>query len=94
MVGGLLMLGLFGSAIAIGLIAWRRSSGVESERVAALWAVAVAFAVSATFDWFWELPGLGAVFFLAAGALLSTAPSSSPPRTRRSAYATRAAATG
>jgi O-antigen ligase len=71
-VGGFLMLGLFGSAIAIGLMAWRRSSGAERERVAALWAVAVAFAISAAFDWFWELPGLGAVFFLATGALLST----------------------
>ena len=36
-----------------------------------LWAVALAFAVSAAFDWFWELPGLGAVFFLAAGGLIS-----------------------
>ena len=71
-VGGLLMLGLVGSAIAIGLMAWRRSSGPERERAAVLWAVALAFAISAAFDWFWELPGLGAVFFLATGALLST----------------------
>ena len=57
--------------------------GGERERIAVLWAVVLAFAVSAAFDWFWELPGLGAVFFLAAGALLSVrAASSSRPKTR------------
>jgi tetratricopeptide (TPR) repeat protein len=29
------------------------------------------FAVAAGFDWFWEIAGLGAVFFLAAGALVA-----------------------
>ncbi len=31
----------------------------------------LAFAVGAAFDWFWEIAGLGAVFFLAAGVLVS-----------------------
>ncbi len=70
--GGLLLLGLFGSVGVIGLMAWRGASGAERERCAVLLALAVAFAVSAAFDWFWELAGLGAVFFLAAGALLSS----------------------
>ncbi len=71
-VGGLLLLAMFGSIGVIGLMAWQRSAGAEHERTAVLLAVALAFAVSAAFDWFWELPGLGAVFFLAAGALLSS----------------------
>jgi tetratricopeptide (TPR) repeat protein len=29
------------------------------------------FAIAAGFDWFWEIAGLGAVFFLAAGALVA-----------------------
>ncbi|MGZ8667449.1 MAG: O-antigen ligase family protein [Solirubrobacterales bacterium] len=71
LVGGLLLLAMFGSVGAIGLRAWSRAVGAERERSAVLWAVARAFAVTAAFDWFWELPGLGAVFFLAAGALIS-----------------------
>jgi tetratricopeptide (TPR) repeat protein len=69
--GGVGMMGLLGSLLLIGLAAWRRARGAERERAAALWAVMAAFAIAATFDWYWELPGLGAVFFLAGGALLS-----------------------
>jgi tetratricopeptide (TPR) repeat protein len=31
----------------------------------------LAFAVGAAFDWFWEIPGLGAFFFLAAGVVVA-----------------------
>ena len=41
------------------------------DRYAALFAVMLAFAVGAAFDWFWEIAGLGAIFFLAAGVLVS-----------------------
>ena len=71
LVGGLLVLGLVGSLLVICIRAWRSASGLERERCAPLWAAMIAFAIAATFDWFWELPGLGVVFFLAAGALLS-----------------------
>lgn len=71
-VGGLLLLALIGSLGVIGLMAWRSSAGAERERLAVLWALIAAFAVAAAFDWFWELAGLGSVFFLAAGALLSS----------------------
>lgn len=71
-VGGLLLLAMIGSLGAIGLAAWRGAAGAERERCAVLWAVIAAFAVSAMFDWFWELAGLGAIFFMAAGALLSS----------------------
>ncbi len=69
--GGLLVLGLFGTLLGISLRAWSFSEGLERERSAPLWGAMAAFAVAAAFDWFWELPGLGAVFFMAAGALLS-----------------------
>ena len=31
----------------------------------------LAFAVGAAFDWFWEIAGLGAIFFLAAGVVVA-----------------------
>ena len=43
----------------------------QRERYAALLAAMLAFAVGAAFDWFWEIAGLGAVFFLAGGALVA-----------------------
>lgn len=71
-VGGLLVLALVGMLLWTGFSAWRASAGHASrERNAVLLAVALAFAVGAGFDWFWELAGLGAVFFLCAGVLVS-----------------------
>jgi tetratricopeptide (TPR) repeat protein len=50
-----------------------------------LFATTLAFAIGAGLDWFWELPGLGGVFFLASGVLvaarcsqLAAAPDPSP----------------
>jgi O-antigen ligase len=80
-VGGLLVLALVGVLLWTGFAAWRAAPHPQRERYAALFAATLAFAVSAGLDWFWELPGLGAVFFLASGVLvaarcaqLSTAP--------------------
>jgi O-antigen ligase len=69
--GGLLVLALAGGLLWWGFSAWRAAAHPERERNAALLAVMLAFAVGAGFDWFWEIAGLGAVFFLAAGVLVS-----------------------
>jgi tetratricopeptide (TPR) repeat protein len=70
-VGGLLTLAMVGALLWIGFSAWRASPHPQRERNAALFAAMLAFAVGAAFDWFWEIAGLGAVFFLAAGVLVS-----------------------
>ena len=71
LVGGLLVLGMVGFLLWTGLSAWRHSSGIARERNAALLAAALALAVGMAIDWFWEIAALGAVFFLASGALLA-----------------------
>jgi hypothetical protein len=71
LVGGLLTLGMVGFLLWTGFAAWRGASGRARELNAALLAAALAVAVGMAFDWFWEIAALGAVFFLAAGALLA-----------------------
>jgi hypothetical protein len=71
LIGGLLVLALVGFLLWTGLSAWRHSSGIARERNAALLAAALALAVGMAIDWFWEIAALGAVFFLASGALLA-----------------------
>jgi hypothetical protein len=71
LVGGLLVLGLVGFLLWTGFSAWRHSSGIARERNAALLAAALALALGMAIDWFWEIAALGAVFFLASGALLA-----------------------
>jgi len=70
-VGGILVLALVGSLLWFGFAAWREASGAQRERNAALLAAMVAFAVGAAFDWFWEIPALGAFLFLPAGVLVA-----------------------
>ncbi|HEY5815333.1 MAG TPA: O-antigen ligase family protein [Solirubrobacterales bacterium] len=70
-VGGLLVLALVGVLLWTGFSAWRAAAHRQRERYAALFAVILAFAVVAAFDWFWEIAALGAVFFLAAGVLVA-----------------------
>lgn len=70
-VGGLLVLALVGSLLWTGFSAWRFAQHPQRERYAALFAAMLAFAVAAGFDWFWEIPGLGVVFFLAAAVLVA-----------------------
>ena len=55
----------------VGISAWRAAAGRRREAYAALFAAMLVFAIAAGFDWFWEIAGLGAVFFLAAGALVA-----------------------
>lgn len=70
-VGGLLVLALVVAMLAYAFAAWRAAREPERSRVAVLLAVMLAFAVGAAFDWFWELHGLGSVFFLAAGVAIA-----------------------
>jgi O-antigen ligase len=70
-VGGLLVLALVGTLLWCAFAAWRAARYPERERYAALLAAMLAFAVGAAFDWFWEIPGLAAVFFLAAGVVVA-----------------------
>jgi hypothetical protein len=69
--GGMLVLALVVGLLWWGFAAWRAAGGDERERNAALLAVLLALAVGAGFDWFWELSGIMAIFFLAAGVLVS-----------------------
>jgi hypothetical protein len=71
LVGGLLVLGLFGTLLWTGFAAWRAARGAERELYAILVAVVLAFAVGAAIDWFWEIAALGAIFFLASGVLVA-----------------------
>ena len=70
-VGGLLVLALVGTLLWTGFAAWRGATGGQRELCAALLAAALAFAVGAAIDWFWEIATLSAVFFLATGVLVA-----------------------
>jgi O-antigen ligase len=70
-VGGLLVLALVATLLWTGFSAWRAAHGPQRERYAALFAAILAFAIVAGLDWFWEITALGAVFFLASGALVA-----------------------
>jgi len=65
--GGLLVLALIGTLLWTAFAAWRAAAEPERDRYAVLFAAMLAFAIGAAFDWFWEIPGFGVVFFLAAG---------------------------
>jgi O-antigen ligase len=86
-IGGVLVLGLVGVLLWIGFAAWRGAGGARRETHAVLLAAMLAFAIGAAFDWFWEFPLLGAILFLAGGALVAArctqlAPAG-PPQERR-----------
>ena len=70
-IGGLLVLGLVLGLLWIGYMAWRAAAGGRRDLHAVLLAAMLAFAVGAAIDWFWEIAALGAVFFIAAGALVA-----------------------
>ena len=69
--GGLLVLALVATLLWTGFRAWRMAPHPARERYAALLGVSLAFAVTAGTDWFWEIAGLGAVFFLASAVLVA-----------------------
>ncbi len=71
LIGGILVLAVVLALLWFGFSAWRASAEPERDRYAVLLAVMLAFAIGAGIDWFWEIAGLGAVFFLAAGVLVA-----------------------
>ncbi len=85
LVGGLLVLAMVGAALWWGFAAWRAADGADRERNAVLLAVLLALAVGVAFDWFWELAAMGAIFFIAAGVLVSARCAQLAPRSRRAA---------
>lgn len=70
-VGGLVVLAMIAVLLWSGFAAWRGAPPHQRDRQAVLLAAMLAFAVGAAFDWFWEIPGVGVVFFLAAGAVVA-----------------------
>jgi O-antigen ligase len=70
-VGGLLVLGLVGTLLWCAFATWRNAAAPQRDRYAVLLAAMLAFAVGAAFDWFWEIAGLGAFFFLAGGVVVA-----------------------
>jgi hypothetical protein len=71
LVGGLIVLALVGTLLGTGVAAWRGASGPRRELHAVLLGACLAFAVGAALDWFWEIAAVGAIFFLAGGALVA-----------------------
>lgn len=70
-IGGLLVLGLVGLLLWTGFATWRAARGSQRELYAVLLAAALSFAVGAAIDWLWEIAAMGAIFFLASGALVA-----------------------
>jgi O-Antigen ligase len=100
-IGGLLVLAMAGTFLWYGFSAWRAAPHPQGEAYAALLAALLAFAIGAGFDWFWEIAGLGAVFFLAGGVLVSVRcsqlaldPRRETPESRRYVFAVAGIAVG
>jgi hypothetical protein len=72
LVGGAIVLALVLALLWIGIAAWRGAEGQHKDLHAVLLAACLAFAVGAGIDWFWEIAGVGAIFFLASGALVAS----------------------
>lgn len=69
--GGIAVLAMVAALLWSGFAAWRAASGRWRELYALLLAIQLTFAVAAGFDWFWQIPTLGVVFFLVSGALVA-----------------------
>lgn len=81
LLGGGLVIALVAAILWFGIGAWRHAPHPQRELHAALLAAALAFAVGAGLDWFWEIAAVGAIFFLAAGALVAARCSQLAPPT-------------
>jgi hypothetical protein len=71
LVGGLLIVGMVLFLLWVGVAAWRASSGRQRELNAVLLVTSFALALGFAFDFFWEIAGVGVVFFLCTGALVA-----------------------
>jgi hypothetical protein len=69
--GGLLVLALVGVLLWAGFTAWRDAGGPRRELHAVLLGAMLAFAIGSAIDWFWQIAAMGAIFFLAGGALVA-----------------------
>jgi hypothetical protein len=69
--GGVLVLAMVLFLLWTGISAWRAANGRQRELYAVLVSISFAFALGAAFDWFWQIADVGAVFFLATGALVA-----------------------
>lgn len=72
LIGGALVLAMVLALLSIGFTAWHRADGRHRDLHAVLLAACLAFAIGAGIDWFWEIATVGAVFFLASGALVAS----------------------
>jgi hypothetical protein len=69
--GGLLVLAMVATLLWTGVATWRAARGARRDLYAALLGASLAFAICAGIDWFWQIAAMGAVFFLATGALVA-----------------------
>jgi hypothetical protein len=72
--GTLTLVAMFGCVLAVGIGAWRRSTGSDRLLATVLLTIAATFTFHAAIDWIWELAAIGVVFFAAAGLLVWVAP--------------------
>ncbi len=70
-VGGTAVLAMMAALLWVGFAAWRAASGRPRELYAVLLATQLAFAVGTGIDWFWQVPAVGGIFFLASAALVA-----------------------
>ncbi len=70
-VGFLLVAGMVLFLLYTGFQTWRNARGAVRELYAALFAVALAFAVGVAVDWYWDIAAVGAIFFIATGILVA-----------------------
>ncbi|MEX2447396.1 MAG: O-antigen ligase family protein [Solirubrobacterales bacterium] len=87
LLGGLLTLALIATVLWTGFAAWRAAAHPQRELYGVLFAAALAFAVGAGLDWFWEIAALGAVFLLLAGLLVAARCAQLVPGAEQSAAA-------
>jgi hypothetical protein len=70
-IGAIIVLAMVLFLLWVGVSAWRAASGRRRELYAVLTAIGLVFALGCAFDWFWQIAGVGVVFFLATGALVA-----------------------
>jgi hypothetical protein len=84
-IGGILIIALVGGVLWWGFLAWRDARDDQRELHAIAFAALVAMAVALGIDWFWEILGMGSVFFLFAAVAIAArcaqlAPARAPAR--------------
>jgi O-antigen ligase len=70
-IGGILIIALVGGVLWWAFLAWRDARDERRELQAIVFAALVAMAVALGIDWFWEILGMGSVFFLFAALAIA-----------------------